>query len=745
MAKDVVIKLIGDTKDFQKNLDATTKSLGDWSKGMTDVGKKAGIAFAGVAAAMGVVGGRALKLAGELEQQKVAFKALLGSAEAADKVISRIQKEAARTPFEFSGLSAMTQQLATITKDGDKAVDILMSVGDAIATSGKDIGEMQRVVLNLQQVAATGKVTAMDIRQFQGAVPIFNDILKASGLTTKKLQESENAAQLLFGAFAKASKEGGLTFGGLINQSTTFNGLVSTLKDNFDATFRQIGEVLLPDAKKLAIVLSNIANKVAEFAKEYPGLIKIVTVFSLIVAGVLALVSAIGFIGGAVANGIKTIKLLTNAVKAFDLISKAAFLTNPIFLWIAGIAALIAITVLVIKNWDKVKKFFVGIFNYIKTNFTKIATILFKAFTNPIGLIIEKWGAIVKFFKGIGKSIVGFIKGDKAAPSTDGGKTPNKTPTPSSAPAAIGGLMATSGFSTEGLDKFRESLTMTADEALTKFAEIGQGFTDSVVTGILDGTLSMDAIFQEFILKTETAILTQLFAPITEGMSMMSSGLVEIFNNTFGLLLSPITMFVGNMIKSFATSFLTIAGLQKTFAAAWNIGVMVMGFTWKLFTTSMVLDFVVAMGAVLLSIIGTVISAIWAFALMAASAAAAAVALIPIIGPVLAPIAYIATFGLVIGGIAKISGLADGSAGLEEDGLHQFSKGEMVVPETFASGIKSGELTLGAGGNSSNSAPINVSLDGAHFNGTFDSEMAMGIGNQISLAIKNNVMAPMPA
>jgi tape measure domain-containing protein len=192
--------------------------------------------FLGAVTAAIAAGGAALgfgiKIAGELESARQGFVALLGSAEKADAVMVRVKKEAATTPFELPGLVKGAQALVAITKDGDKAIDTLLDVGKAVAISGKGSAELDRVIINLQQISATGKVTAMDIRQFQSAIPIFNDIIGAAGLTVEQLQSADNAAELLFEAFKKAGQEGGIAFEGFSSQAGTFNQLWSNLKDS---------------------------------------------------------------------------------------------------------------------------------------------------------------------------------------------------------------------------------------------------------------------------------------------------------------------------------------------------------------------------------------------------------------------------------------------------------------------------------------------------------------------------------
>lgn len=240
-AGSVFVKIKTDITEFQKGMKSVedrvsglSSSLKGITDGLAEFGKKSAIFTGVIAAGLGADGVKAVRTAGDLEQSTQAFKALLGSADAAGKTMERIKKEAATTPFEIQGLTDGALALTAITKDGDKAIDTLLDVGKAIATSGKGQAELDRVIMNLQQVASTGKVTEMDIRQFQGSIPIFNDILKAAGLTTEELKQSGDAADLLFDAFKKAGAEGGIAAGGFTDQAGTFNQLWSNLMDTLN-------------------------------------------------------------------------------------------------------------------------------------------------------------------------------------------------------------------------------------------------------------------------------------------------------------------------------------------------------------------------------------------------------------------------------------------------------------------------------------------------------------------------------
>ena len=215
-----------------KGIDEAEKRVLGFSQKSVDASKAIAVGFLGIGTAVAGFAGFGIKMAGDMEAARQGFVALLGSADKADATMSRIKKEAASTPFELPGLVAGTQALAAITKDGDKAIDMLLDVGKAVAVSGKGQAELDRIVLNLQQISSTGKVTAMDIRQFQGAIPIFNDIVEGAGMTVEQLQNADNAAELLGLAFKAAGEKGGIAAEGFTAQAGTWNQLFSNFKDN---------------------------------------------------------------------------------------------------------------------------------------------------------------------------------------------------------------------------------------------------------------------------------------------------------------------------------------------------------------------------------------------------------------------------------------------------------------------------------------------------------------------------------
>lgn len=371
----VIAKFQSDVSDFKKGLSdakaevnsfagSVGKSLGAAEEGS----KKFALALgAGVTALAGFVGYGA-KVAGDLEAARQGFVALLGSSEAADAVMTRIKKEAAATPFEIQGLVAGAQALTAVTKNGDQAIDVLLDVGKAIATSGKGQAELDRVILNLQQISATGKVTAMDIRQFQGAIPMFNDIIAAAGLTIDELQNSENAAELLFDAFEKAGAEGGLTAEGFTAQAGTFNQLVSNMKDN------------------VTILASEIVKQTGAFDFLKKGIEAINRVLGdqdSIIGGIKSFLEFLQKYGLIVAGGI-----IGALVPAFVAWAGAMWaLIAPLLPFIAiglAVGAVITGIIAIVRNWGTIMDWIKGVWETVTESITTTLTALYQEYIQPI-------------------------------------------------------------------------------------------------------------------------------------------------------------------------------------------------------------------------------------------------------------------------------------------------------------------------------------------------------------------------
>lgn len=230
-------KYQGKLSNAESEAKTFSNRVGDYFEASRTASLKFAAGIGVVASAMGVIGGMGLKTAGDFEAARQGLVTLLGSAEKADATMARIKKEAAATPFELPGLTQATQLLSSVTHDGDKAINILMDVGEGLAAMGKGQPELDRIVVNLQQIGAVGHASMVDIKQFAFAgIPIFEMLKDTTGKTGDALAdfiaEGGVTFDMLTQMFDKANDKGGRFFNAFKNQAGGFNQLVSNMKDS---------------------------------------------------------------------------------------------------------------------------------------------------------------------------------------------------------------------------------------------------------------------------------------------------------------------------------------------------------------------------------------------------------------------------------------------------------------------------------------------------------------------------------
>lgn len=169
----------------------------------------------------------------QIESYTVGFTNMLGSAEAAQQVMSQIQEDAAKTPFNVESLTKANQYLISAGENASYARSTIMALGDAVSATGGGNDELNRMAQNLQQIANTGKATAVDIKQFAYAgINIYGLLADYTGKSTAEVQNMTISYDLLTQALQAASEEGGRYYNAMSDLSQTQNGITNTLKDN---------------------------------------------------------------------------------------------------------------------------------------------------------------------------------------------------------------------------------------------------------------------------------------------------------------------------------------------------------------------------------------------------------------------------------------------------------------------------------------------------------------------------------
>lgn len=190
--------------------------------------------IAGAAAALGAGATAGVKYNAQMEQYMTSFTTMLGSADKATSMVGDLKKFAADTPFEFSDLAKGTQTLLSFGVSSKDVMGDMKMLGDV---SQGNTEKFNSLSLAFGQVSSAGKMSGQDLLQFinAGFNPL-NEIAKKTGESMSDLRDRMSAggisAQEVADAFQSATSEGGLFYNAMDSQSKTFNGQLSTLKDN---------------------------------------------------------------------------------------------------------------------------------------------------------------------------------------------------------------------------------------------------------------------------------------------------------------------------------------------------------------------------------------------------------------------------------------------------------------------------------------------------------------------------------
>jgi tape measure domain-containing protein len=246
---------------------ASSKSLaGAIAQGTVMAGIFSKLYAAALSAAEGFIAS-GIEYNAQIEKYTTGFTNMLGSAEAAQQVMSQIQEDAAKTPFDVESLTKANQYLISAGENASYARNTIMALGDAVSATGGGNDELNRMSQNLQQIANTGKATTADIKQFAYAgIDVYGILADYTGKSTAEVQKMTISYDLLTQALQAASEEGGRYYNSMDTQSQTMNGRMSTLQDNV----KQLAGLLTGDLSSgFGVVIGNLNDMLVAAQEAY--------------------------------------------------------------------------------------------------------------------------------------------------------------------------------------------------------------------------------------------------------------------------------------------------------------------------------------------------------------------------------------------------------------------------------------------------------------------------------------------
>ena len=256
--RDKVVSVKVDTGGAEANVAGVTASLGR----LAPHALAAAGAIMSVEKALSAGKSAFIDYNAQLEQTRVAFTSMLGSADQANTMIANLQKFAAETPFEMPGVRSSAQQLLAFGYDAQEIIPTLTALGNAASGLGRGQDGFNHLAFVFGQIRTTGQLMGQDVMQLaQLGVPVKDILAKNLGLTKDELSrigELGIDANVAIRALIDGMNE---RFPDMMKkQSETFEGVLSNIKDNLGQAFGLAGLPIFEEAKTMLLEIKNITD-----------------------------------------------------------------------------------------------------------------------------------------------------------------------------------------------------------------------------------------------------------------------------------------------------------------------------------------------------------------------------------------------------------------------------------------------------------------------------------------------------
>lgn len=354
-------------------LEAISAKTGEWSE------KTRGMSTAAAAGVAGLIGmaGSAAKSADDL----ATLSRNTGLS------VEELQKMQYASAFVDVSFESMTGSITKLTKNMASGSDAFETLGVSITDADGNMRDATDVWY--ESLEALGQIENETERDALSMTLFGKSAMEMSGIV-------DDGGEALK-AFGQEAEDTGLILSGdAVSAAVEFNDNVDRLKNTATQAFLKAGSslatTLVPSLEKLVDIVSNVLSWFGNLDGSTQAFI----------LTVLALVAAISPILGLIST-------LTGAAAALNV----AML--PMIATIAGViaaaAAVIAIGVLVYKNWDKIKAAAITLWQNIQTTFQNIWNTIKTVFTNVMNTVSTISNNIRGTISSIFSSIPGIISG----------------------------------------------------------------------------------------------------------------------------------------------------------------------------------------------------------------------------------------------------------------------------------------------------------------------------------------------
>jgi tape measure domain-containing protein len=423
MSVDIPIRVIIDAVD---NASKSFKSVAGNVETLGDSMKTLGVAGTALGAGTVLLGRDLINQAGAMEQNRIAFETMLGSADKAKTLLAEMSDFAAKTPFNLPDIVNAGKQLLAYGFSQEKVIDTTEMLGNVAAGLNIPLGD---IIYLFGTLRAQGRAYTKDLNQFTArGIPILDALAKQYGITTAEVfkfaEEGKIGFEDIQKAFQGMTGEGGQFFNLMDKQSKSTLGTWSNLQDSVTRLEITLGEALLPAANQLMQTVIPLISQFGEWAKQNPELITQLMAVVVGLAGIgtviLPLMGIMSVLGAGFSALTASMGILMSVGTALVSVVGGiiAIMGAPLLLIIGSVLAAVTLLALAWKNnWFNIQGIVANAKDVIGTMIVGITTSLSKIpeaiatwFTNAKNTAINMAKSIYDGVAGWFDRIVGFFR-----------------------------------------------------------------------------------------------------------------------------------------------------------------------------------------------------------------------------------------------------------------------------------------------------------------------------------------------
>jgi tape measure domain-containing protein len=160
------------------------------------------------------------------QTSRAALTTLLGSAEAANAQMDKLDEFARTSPFSKATFITAQQQMLAFGIEAKKVVPYLDAIGEAVAAAGGSNQEIAEIAFIMAQISSAGKITAQDLMQFG--------------------QRGVNAAEIIGSQMGKTGAEIRQQItAGTLGADQALDALAGGMKEKFDGASANVKETFV--------------------------------------------------------------------------------------------------------------------------------------------------------------------------------------------------------------------------------------------------------------------------------------------------------------------------------------------------------------------------------------------------------------------------------------------------------------------------------------------------------------------